>query len=84
MTSASVLQVVLQFEEVFWDDVDFFGVALEPSSRERGSGFMFWNFNRCSDQPILTALWAGEAAESLEEMSKEDIQAAVLKVGLWE
>ena len=66
-------KVVLEFDEVFWDDsVDYFGSAID-STENRGRGFMFWNLKNVSGKPMLISLIAGEAAKSAETEGSESI-----------
>lgn len=68
-------KIVLQFSEVFWDDsVDFFGAASGSNSSDRGWCFMFWNFHRFSQVPILAALISGEAAHQAESLTAEQLK----------
>ena len=60
--SCVLLQVILQFQEAFWDtSVEYFGAALPPGdATSRGLCFMFWNLLPLTGQPILTALVSGQ------------------------
>jgi len=66
-------KVVLEFDEVFWDDsVDYFGSAID-STENRGRGFMFWNLKSVTGKPMLISLLAGEAAKVAETEDSESI-----------
>ena len=68
--STMAMQVVLQFPEAFWDGAhDFWGAALDGGVRERGRCFMFWNLHRFTQQPQLTALLSGDAANHVRLLS---------------
>ncbi|GAB2246905.1 hypothetical protein Droror1_Dr00006787 [Drosera rotundifolia] len=57
-----VLNKVLEFPEVFWDDtVDYFGATAEDTV-QRGHCFMFWNVKKTAGTPSLIALVVGKAA----------------------
>ena len=50
-TLALTIQVLLVFEEAFWERAegkrDFWGITAR-SARERGVAFQFWNMQRCT------------------------------------
>jgi hypothetical protein len=61
-----VLQVVLQFPNVFWDDsADYFGAAQEVGSATRGRCCTFWNVHRWAAKPLLIGLFIGAAADQV-------------------
>ncbi|KAK9002704.1 hypothetical protein V6N11_060287 [Hibiscus sabdariffa] len=65
-------KVVLEFQEVFWDDsVDYFGVTAEETD-SRGHCFMFWNVRKTVGAPVLIALVVGKAAIEGQSMSSSD------------
>ena len=77
-------KVVLQFERVFWEDLDFFGVAQPGGVESRGRCFMFWNLARFSEGvPLLTCLVSGRAARAAEEASDEEMKGHAMQVGGW-
>ena len=57
-------KLVIEFDRSFWpQDCDFFGSAQSYHDKEIGQAFMFWNIERFTEKPILSALISGEAAE---------------------
>ncbi len=61
-----LLQVVLQFPSLFWDDsVDYFGAAPDGGPERRGLCSTFWNLHRWSGQPLLTGLLSGLSADQV-------------------
>lgn len=76
-----VCQVVLEFPEAFWDvEADYFGAALPGGAEGRGRCFMFWNLQRVTGAPVLSALAAGAAAGGAETASDAELGAAALEV----
>ena len=73
------IQVVLCFDEAFWDpNTDLFG-HVGSTSASRGELFLFWSLYK---EPVLLALVAGEAAAAIEDISDDIIvgrSIAVLK-----
>lgn len=65
-------KVVLEFQEVFWDDsVDYFGATAEETN-QRGQCFMFWNLKKTVGAPVLVALVVGKAAIEGQNLSSAD------------
>lgn len=74
-------KVVFEFEDPFWDrTVDWFGSVGTGAFSERGNMYMFWNMLKFTQQPILTALCAGQAGHDHEERTDEDIYAEALDI----
>lgn len=75
-------QVVMEFPEVFWDNtVDYFGAAVGSGPEDRGACFMFWNFAKFAQQPIIAALVSGAAAIRAEDQATEELQVCATFVG---
>eukprot|EP00878_Enallax_costatus_P019801 GHUV01020904.1.p1 GENE.GHUV01020904.1~~GHUV01020904.1.p1 ORF type:complete len:1234 (+),score=527.47 GHUV01020904.1:96-3797(+) len=66
-------KVVLQFAEVFWEDVDYFGITQPAGPDTRGRCFMFWNLAQITGAPLLTALVSGRAAQTAEHTSQSNM-----------
>lgn len=73
----TTIQIILVFNEVFWDmDKDMFGLLNKPDfeagrpqeqySNVRGTCYLFWNCVRASGKPMLAALMAGDSAVAAE------------------
>ena len=84
-------KLVLEFEEVFWRDVCYFGHVNRDDNgfdtdwyfrreSQRGEFFMFWNLSRATKKPILVALIAGEAADTSEQNTDEELVDACFDV----
>lgn len=83
MVLISNLCLPLQFDSVFWDDVDFFGVSQPGGEVGRGRCFMFWNLSRVDGGvPMLAALLAGHAARAAEDTDDEHMQEAMLQASV--
>lgn len=73
----ALVQVILEFPEVFWEpQLSYFGAALPSEEAERGAGFMYWNLFPVTGRKQLIALMSGEAAYQGEDLPDE-----ILKVG---
>lgn len=73
--------LLLQFPEVFWDDVDYFGITQPGGPEGRGRCFMYWNLARFNGGvPLLTSLVSGISARAAEEASVEEQQEHMLQV----
>lgn len=71
---------MLQFPEVFWDDVDYFGITQPAGPDTRGRCFMFWNLARFTGVPLLTSLASGQSAEAAEDTPPEELVQHMLQV----
>jgi lysine-specific histone demethylase 1 len=66
-------KLVLTFPYVFWDnEMDYFG-SLHEQSERRGHHYLFWNMYPCIAEPVLVALFAGNAAHELENEELDNI-----------
>ncbi|KAJ0103074.1 hypothetical protein Patl1_04557 [Pistacia atlantica] len=73
-------KVAMVFPHVFWgEDLDTFGCLNEHSNR-RGEFFLFYSYHTVSGGPVLTALVAGEAAQSFECTDPSTLLHRVLSV----
>jgi hypothetical protein len=81
-------QVILVYEEVFWEDHrDMFGLLNNTSVSDslyqkdyatgRGRFYLFWNCTRTSGRPMLIALMAGDAAHDAENTDDASLIQAV-------
>jgi monoamine oxidase len=81
-------QVILLYDEPFWDDSrDMFGLlneaeradSLDPKHYEqrRGRFYLIWNATKTSGRPMLIALMAGHAAYQAEETDTETLMEEV-------
>jgi len=70
-------RVVLQFDEVFWDeDADLIGYAADDPGH-----FIEWqNLVHVTGRPIISGFNAGTAAERIESLSDTDAVAAAVRV----
>lgn len=69
-------KLLLQFDDVFWDDVDLIQVAQAP-----GEPFSGWfNLQRPLGEPVLVALNGGAAARALNGLSTQQRAARGLTV----
>jgi hypothetical protein len=78
-------KVVLQFPVKFWgsdtgDSPDFFGVSQPGGAAGRGRCFMFWDLEKFTGVPLVTALVSGQAAVTAEAAADEDMVEAALQV----
>ena len=68
----------MQFPEAFWDPAhDFWGAALDGGVRGRGRCFMFWNLHRFTQQPQLTAIISGDAANHVRAQTRKRLRSRV-------
>eukprot|EP01125_Pyxidicula_operculata_P022231 TRINITY_DN897_c0_g2_i2.p1 TRINITY_DN897_c0_g2~~TRINITY_DN897_c0_g2_i2.p1 ORF type:complete len:572 (+),score=139.56 TRINITY_DN897_c0_g2_i2:14-1729(+) len=72
-------KVVVSFEEVFWDkEVDWFGKSIVGhDSDTRGLYYLWWNYYKVVQQPVLVAIVAGKACHNIETRTNDDIQQEV-------
>ena len=75
----SLNKIAMEFPDVFWHDVEWFGVALERQESSRGRCFMFWNMHRLCGRPILIGLFGGKAASDVEALPAEEACAIAMQ-----
>ena len=76
-----LMQVVLEFPEVFWDNrLSYFGAALPGGAAQRGAACIFWNLHPLTGSNQLTALVSGESAYSGETAAEEELTLMAMKV----
>lgn len=74
-----MLQVVLMFPYIFWDDTkEMFGRVVD-SQRDRGDFYLFYSYAHISGGALLVALVAGSAAVRLEEEPAGQAVARVME-----
>jgi [histone H3]-N6,N6-dimethyl-L-lysine4 FAD-dependent demethylase len=75
-------KVVFEFDEPFWDrTLDWFGsVNTNSDFAQRGNMYLFWNMAKFTQQPILTALVAGQAGHDHEERPDDEIYSEALEM----
>lgn len=87
-TDSLNFQVILLYDEPFWDDDrDMFGLlneaerkaSLDPAdyAKRRGRFYLIWNCTKISGRPMLIALMAGNAAYQAETTDTTSLLAEV-------
>ncbi|KAJ1535026.1 hypothetical protein HK096_003095, partial [Nowakowskiella sp. JEL0078] len=84
-------KVILVFPEVFWPDVDTFGIIAEHPekkpkmydpkiySKYRGRFYIFWNLFKTTGLPVLVGFCAGKAACDMEKETDDMIVCSAIE-----
>ena len=72
----SLTKVMLRFDRVFWDSIDFIGFT----GRTRGQFPIFIDCSRAYDKPVLLVLCTGSEADAVEAKTDKWILTQVMKI----